>query len=236
MPLIDLSDTAVFLTHRLPEALGGGPPPTDADAGLGAEAKPKAAATQPAINADVSAVLLAYLLVAAGIGAGIGLWAWRDPTSFPPGAGVSVFAPLYILAQAIERFIEPFSSYLGSAKPDGGTKADKKKKPEALGLLNQAIADKDAAGAAEWARVVDKIRRHTAVIAWGVATFLGTVLCGLFGLYMLRLIGFTAVPKQIDIAISGLAVGSGTKPLHDLIGNIQKSKEQKEDPPEKKAS
>jgi hypothetical protein len=235
MPLIDLSDTAVFLTHRLPEALGGGPPHADADAGLDTQAKPKAAATQPAINADVSAVLLGYLLVAAGIGAGIGLWAWRDPTSFTPGAGVSVFAPLYILAQAIERFIEPFSSFLGSAARDSGNK-DKKKKPEALGLLNEAIANKDAASAAEWARVVDKIRRNTAVIAWGVATFLGTVLCGLFGLYMLRLIGFTAVPKQIDIAISGLAVGSGTKPLHDLIGNIQKAKEQKEDPPEKKAA
>ena len=84
--------------------------------------------------------------------------------------------------------------------------------------------------------VVDKIRRNTAVIAWGIASFLGIVLCGLFGLYMLRLVGFTSVPKQVDLVISGLAVGSGTKPLHDLIANVQQAKEQKQDPPEKQAS
>ncbi len=111
-----------------------------------------------------------------------------------------------------------------------------KRKAEALELLNNCVADKDAETAAVWARVVDKIRRDSAVVAWGVASFLGIVLCGLFGLYMLRLIGFTAVPKQVDIVISGLAVGSGTKPLHDLISNLQKAKEQREDPPEKKAA
>lgn len=62
------------------------------------------------------------------------------------------------------------------------------------------------------------------------------MLCGLFGLYMLKLVGFTGVPEQVDIVISGLAVGSGTKPLHDLISNVQKSVEQREDPPEKKAA
>jgi hypothetical protein len=36
---------------------------------------------------------------------------------------------------------------------------------------------------------------------------------------MMRLVGFTGVPKQADIVLSGLAVGSGTKPLHDLISN-----------------
>jgi hypothetical protein len=50
------------------------------------------------------------------------------------------------------------------------------------------------------------------VIAWGIASFLGIVLCGLFGLYMMRLVGFTGVPKLADIVLSGLAVGSGTRP------------------------
>jgi hypothetical protein len=240
MPLIDLSDPT-FVLRPSSEVDGARvgfaeAPLAEAEAGAKKDEKPEAAASEPAINADVGAVLIAYGLVLAGIGVGIGLWAWRDPSSFTPGDGISVFAPLYILAQAIERFIEPFSSYLGSAKPDDQADGDKKKKPEAVKLLNEAIVDRDAVGAAKWARVVDKIRRNTAVIAWGIASFLGTVLCGLFGLYMLRLVGFTAVPKQIDIAISGLAVGSGTKPLHDLIGNIQKTKEQKDDPPQKKAA
>jgi hypothetical protein len=110
------------------------------------------------------------------------------------------------------------------------------KKPEAMEQVQSAIVYRDAAKAAAWQRVVDRIRRNTAVIAWGLASLLGMVLCGLFGLFMLRLIGFPDVPKEVDIVISGLAVGSGTKPLHDLISNIQKAKETKEDPTEKKAA
>jgi hypothetical protein len=193
------------------------------------------AASKPAVSADVGAVLLGYGLVVVGAAVGILLWKWRDPASFTPGDGISVFAPLYILAQAIERFIEPFSTYLGEAAPDD-TPANKKRKAEALDEVNKAIVRGQAATAAQWQRVVDRIRRNTAVIAWGLASFLGMTLCGLFGLFMLRLVGFTGVPEEADIVISGLAVGSGTKPLHDLISNMQKAKESKEDPPEKTAS
>lgn len=60
-------------------------------------------------------------------------------------------------------------------------------------------------------------------------------LCGLFGILLLRLVGLKGVPAECDIVLTGLAVGSGTKPLHDLISNVQKAKDQKEDPEEKKA-
>jgi hypothetical protein len=43
--------------------------------------------------------------------------------------------------------------------------ADRYGPPEVLELLNQAVATKDAPAAAAWARVVDGIRRNTAVIA-----------------------------------------------------------------------
>jgi hypothetical protein len=85
--------------------------------------------------------------------------------------------------------------------------------------VHRALAFADADGAAQWQRLVERIRRNTAVITWGLASFLGIVLCGLFGLYMLRLVGFTGVPAQADLVISGLAVGSGTKLLHDLISS-----------------
>jgi hypothetical protein len=45
-------------------------------------------------------------------------------------------------------------------------------------------------------RVVDKIRRNTAVIAWGVASFLAMVLCGWFGILLLRLTGLKGVPAE----------------------------------------
>jgi hypothetical protein len=37
-------------------------------------------------------------------------------------------------------------------------------------------------------------------------------------------IGVTTAPLWMDIAVTGLAVGAGTKPLHDLISKIEKSK------------
>jgi len=48
-------------------------------------------------------------------------------------------------------------------------------------------------------------------------------------------LGWKGCPPR-SIALTGLAVGSGTKPLHDLISDVQKAKEQREDPPEKKAA
>ncbi|MGZ6564286.1 MAG: hypothetical protein ACXVH1_32860, partial [Solirubrobacteraceae bacterium] len=188
MPLIDLSSPVVFSPELvLDEATMQG---------LDKPAKPKEEApgkdkgvAEPAVTADPIAILIAYAVVGLGIAAGVGLLKWRNPGTFTPGDGISVFAPLYILAQGIERFIEPFSSYLGSASPDKGKDATtaaatgRKKKPQALLLLNQAIVDKEAQTAAVWSRVVDRIRRNTAVIAWGLASFLGIAFCGLFGLF-----------------------------------------------------
>jgi hypothetical protein len=137
--------------------------------------------------------------------------------------------------KAIERFIEPFSSFLGSASPDDQPD-NKKKKADAQHEVSLAIAKGQATNAAKWQRIVDRIRRNTAVIAWGLASLIAMALCGAFGLLLLRLVGFPHVPAEWDIVITGLAVGSGTKPLHDLISNVQKAKEQREDPPEKKAA
>jgi hypothetical protein len=241
MPLIDLS-RRVTLAPSASEAVGE--QVAGAAGGDGNNGGEKAA-SEPAVTADVEAVLIGYAIVVIGALVAIWLWSWRDPKDFTPGEGISVFAPLYILAQAIERLIEPFATYLGKASPEetppgtpttGGGVTGRKSKPDAQWLLNQAVAAGNAPAAAIWSRVVDKIRRNTAVITWTLASALAMVFCGLFGLYLLRLVGFTDVPRQVDIIISGLAVGSGTKPLHDLISNVQKAKEQKEDPPEKKAA
>jgi hypothetical protein len=191
-------------------------------------AKTETGVTEPA-TAEVPAIALAYALLAVGAVGGILLWKWRDPATFVAGAGISVFAPLYILAQGIERFIEPFSSQLSPKAP--GTANETKAKAQQD--VSTAIKNGNADEAAKNQLLVDRIRRNTGVIAWGLASFLGMLLCGLFGLLMLRLVGFRGVPAEADIVISGLAVGSGTKPLHDLISNMQRSKDQKEDPPQR---
>jgi len=45
---------------------------------------------------------------------------------------------------------------------------------------------------------------------------------------VLKSVGLNGVPPAVDILVTGLAIGSGTEPLHDLISNMQQSSSQKE--------
>jgi hypothetical protein len=214
-----------------------------------AAAAPAIAAAAEKQTADDSWKWLAYALVVAGAAVGWALFKWRDPKPFVPGAGISLFAPMYILAQSIERFLEPFTTGLGATKDSDGVtgakdakttkKAAQKARDDALAL---ALGGTEASGAATTTNpaaalrtaaqaqaLVDRIRRNKTLIAWGIASAVAMVACGAFGVRLLAAAGFD-VPVFWDIAITGLAVGSGTKPLHDLISNIQKSKTAKEDP------
>lgn len=88
------------------------------------------------------------------------------------------------------------------------------------------------ADAAKWQKVIEEIRANTATYAWGAATALGALASGILGLYLMRAVGATAVPEWLDVMVTGLVAGGGSKALHDLIANIEKAKEKKEDPPE----
>jgi len=191
-----------------------------------------AAARKPAVTADPAYIVAAYFFVVLGAVLGIVAWHVRDPQPFEPGSGISVFAPLYILAQSIERFLEPVATYFGAAMVEG----TRTRKPAAKKNVYDALIAGNVDLAATWQRIVDRIRRNTTVITWALASLIGMVLCGLLGVLFLRMIGFEGTPEEVDIIISGLAVGSGTKPLHDLISHVQKSKEDREDPPEREAS
>ncbi len=39
-------------------------------------------------------------------------------------------------------------------------------------------------------------------------------------------------PFWADLLVTGLVVGAGTKPLHDLVSNIERGKDDKKDPPQ----
>jgi hypothetical protein len=91
-------------------------------------------------------------------------------------------------------------------------------------------------------------RADKAIVYWAFASILGILLSGLLGLYLLHIIGlkgdgiddrgawtaagwtWASTRHLLDLLVTGLAIGGGTKPLHDLIGNLQEAKNDKKDP------
>jgi len=176
-------------------------------------------ADEPPARLPWEHIIWGYVVAGVGLLIGYGLWRWLKPHGFQPAPGISVFALLYIFAQAIERMLEPFSSYVGAAKVNG----QKVSKTAALNALatGDPTPEKKAA--------VDQARRARGVVLWGFASALGMIGSGACGVFLLRTAGVTGARPIFDILVTGLAIGSGTKPLHDLISNVQKSKEGKED-------
>jgi hypothetical protein len=116
-------------------------------------------------------------------------------------ADFSVFGLLYVFAQAIERVLEPLSRAWTGLSPVGT----------------------DTSNAAQ-------LRADKEVAFWAVATALAALACGYFNLKVLEIIGQISGNRSswfdfFDIAVTALAIGAGTKPLHDLIDLIQKPKQ-----------
>lgn len=199
-----------------------------------------AAAAGPAIRPETWYVVLAGVLIVGGVLIGRILTGVLNPPAFVPVAGVSVFAVLYIFAQALERIAE-FGTYIfpgtgATTTPDGTkTKEDAVKERDTafvatLNAAAQGHADTQVQASATTQATVDQVRANRALTLWAVNACLASIGCGLLGLYLLRMVGMSTVPLWLDIGLTGLVVGGGTKPLHDLITNIQKAKESKEDP------
>ncbi len=65
-----------------------------------------------------------------------------------------------------------------------------------------------------------------------MACSISLLICGVLGLGLLEAVAtvepadsaWKDVFSAVDVLVTGLAVGAGTKPLHDLISRIEKSK------------
>ncbi len=157
-------------------------------------------------------------------------------------AGVGVFAVFYAVTQGIERLLEPISALVYKTK-DAVTERNRKL---AQALSPVPAGDRQTAiqQAADAQAMLDQRRADRAVIFWAVATVLAMAVSAALGLYLLHAVGlpeggwrggpFSAqgLRRWVDLLVTGLAVGGGTKPLHDLISNLQASKEAKKDPPQ----
>lgn len=128
------------------------------------------------------------------------------------------FALLYIAAQAIERLLEPM---MGQVK--AGEVA------VAKAGVAAAVGDE---GKATKQTVLSQVQADRAVIAWAAASTIALVTCGILGLGMIESLANVDVAEgrsadvftAFDVIFTGLVIGAGTKPLHDLITKIEKSK------------
>jgi hypothetical protein len=217
---------------------------TARDAPASQPAGQPAAGGPPPPRASFGAIGFAYVAVGIGVLAGWGLYELLPTPTFRPNPGTSVFALLFVFAAAIERVIEPLSFIAdsGSVPEEGGVAAAEGTKADAVGSRNAALAAARQATtlaeqtakleeAVRWERLIEQIRRNKAVVIWGVACALGSLISGALGVFLLRTLGYEA-HALVDVMISGLAIGSGTKPLHELIKSLQTSKEEKKTPPE----
>ena len=54
---------------------------------------------------------------------------------------------------------------------------------------------------------------------------LGVIIAGIGQLQMFAMLGIAAVPARFDVFITGLVIGSGSYPVHSLVGILQQSKD-----------
>jgi hypothetical protein len=71
-----------------------------------------------------------------------------------------------------------------------------------------------AAESAEALSVRELLRTTT---FWVIATCLGMIIAAMMKLYFLNTVGITAGSAWLEILATGLIIGAGTKPLHDLV-------------------
>ncbi len=171
-------------------------------------------------------------LLAVAVAAFIAWWFWyrnNIPADWlkvsVPVTGVSIFAVFFVAAQGTERLLEPIADWLQgdtAAAVTTTTAAANKSLHEA----QNAPADQQAAKAADVTSKVKAVANATArssqsdserkIAFWAVASIVGITGAAALHLMLFRTIGFDAAPPGLDVIATGLVIGAGTKPLHDL--------------------
>jgi hypothetical protein len=71
----------------------------------------------------------------------------------------------------------------------------------------------------------DGYRSAKAATSIVLGLMLGVIIAGLGSLQMFAMLGIAAVPARVDVVITGLIIGSGSYPVHSLVGILQQSKD-----------
>lgn len=172
--------------------------------------------------------------------------------TFTAAEGIGAFALFYVVAQAAERLIEMAMPLAEKALSSAGRTTKKKlvaARDAAVVVAVRAVdageedADTKADTAAKRQADVDKARADRMLITFGATAAIGMALCAYLGADFLTSVGIDFTPGKKDTspgfiatvvmtAVTGLAVGGGSKQLHDTIASISKSSDQKSTPAE----
>lgn len=177
---------------------------------------------------------IAYALIAAGVVAACVLFAsfvvqhppFPPPKSPPVVEGLTIFAVFFVGAQALERLLEPLALALNLGAVEKSTAREEAKTVQQL-ADNPLVTDitEQLTRAVEAKAVDQKKTAERTILYWGIATGLAALASGLFGFYFLSTVGIAVPAVWMEILGTALIIGSGTKPLHDLISMIEKKKE-----------
>jgi hypothetical protein len=203
----------------------------DEAASAAAAGPPEEIAAAPDRPARLWTVLLALALVAGGGAAAYAIDQAHSVPTVPPLPAATTVLALLLFAVLVERLLEPFTRWLP------GRGARNRYEQEVADLANHLPAATLGSVAAAKARVGQR-RAEKAVLAWGLAGAAATALAAAAGFHLLRILlaaepaAWDTVPVWVDALVTGLVVGSATKPVHDLLSRMQQLNAQRRDPTE----
>lgn len=154
---------------------------------------------------------------------------WIKPGVIQLKASYVPFAGIVVVAAALERLLEPLSDVL--LPRDSQSQAAPKQQAAQTKAAARAAAEDPGQNAAQVKPLVDEAAKKQAavdarpidrvILFWVIASACGLILAGSFGFFLLQPVASSHVNRVLDLVVTGLAIGAGTKPLHDLITSIQ---------------
>lgn len=182
--------------------------------------------------AAVAAVIVADVIITKSISDGN----YGKGTTPTVVTGLTIFATFFVAATAIERLLEPLSGWLPSTTDQ---KASASSDVKAAGSTVAAAADPTQpavtaqTASAELQAAAVSIDRSSfsnfwkSTVLWALATIIAMLAAAGLRLYFLRTVGIAGGPRWEEILATGLIIGAGTKPLHDLVTYLQAASEAK---------
>jgi high-affinity Fe2+/Pb2+ permease len=226
--MIHVVITVVDTPHVVAEHDGGvqAPPAVEVTSVGKPGTTPRNWPTRKVIGVSAAALVCSFLV-------GALLYWLLDPAAPVVESSLNVFALLFVLALVIERVLQPFSQWLGPDTAEAKQRvkqakeaADRETAAVSALLRTDGRGTVDLSGTAKSVSDaqghLDEGRDQTSVVAWAAASGLGVILSGTLGVGVLDVILASSAPAfLVDMAITGMVIGAGTKPLNDLWTRLQ---------------